>query len=154
MNIDLNRKFPRPEGHHSITAGFAVPNAGKVIDFLERAFGGKVLGRWDDAKSGVVMHAEVKLGDSVVMMGDANKEHGMPAMPASLSYYVENGEAVDTTYKRALAAGATSLEEPQNKFYGYRSACVKDVGGNRWTICAIVEQVTNEEMERRMKDFK
>lgn len=143
-------KIPRPEGHHTVTPGFAVPNAGKVADFLQKAFGGKVVDRYD-GPGGTVMHCEMRLGDSVVMFGDAGGE--MPAMPASLSYYVDDGPAVDKTYQRAIAAGATSLMPPKDQFYGYRSATVKDAGGNRWTICAVIEQLSKEDIEKRMAEM-
>ncbi len=150
MTVDLNRKFPRPDGHHTVTPGFAVPHAGKVIELIERAFGGKTVERYD-GPNGVVFHAEVRLGDSVVMLGSG--QPGEPARPASLSLYVDTGDAVDTTYRRALDAGAKVIEEPTNKFYGYRSTCIEDAGGNRWTICAIVEQLTKDEILRRRKDL-
>lgn len=151
MTIDMTRKFPRPDGHHTVTPGFSVPHADKVIAFIERALGGKTLERYD-GPDGVVFHAELRLGDSVVMLGTAGGT--MPAMPASLSFYVDTGEAVDATYKRAIDAGAKSIEAPGNKFYGYRSACVQDVGGNKWTICAVVEQLTKEQIIDRMKGMK
>jgi len=145
-------KFPKPPGHHTVTPGFAVHDATKVLEFLKQAFGGEVVDRYD-MPGGAIAHCEVMLGDSVVMFGDANPAHGMEAMPASLSFYVDDGKAVDTTYKRALASGATSVTEPQDQFYGYRSATVKDPGGNKWTICAVVEQLSSEEMHRRMEDM-
>ncbi len=151
MPIDMTRKFPRPDGHHTVTPGFAVPHAAEVIAFIERALGGKCLERYD-GPNGVVFHAEVRLGDSVVMLGSG--QPGEPPRPASLSLYVDTGEAVDATYRRALDAGAKSIAEPKNQFYGYRSACIEDVGGNRWTICAVVEQVSHEELKRRMQEVK
>src|SRR4051794_15824466 len=106
MTIDMNKKLPRPAGHHTITPGFSVPGAAKAIDFLAKAFGGETVDRYD-GPNGIVFHAEVRIGDSVVMLGEASPDH--PAMPASLSLYLENGNAVDATYQRALAAGATSV---------------------------------------------
>jgi PhnB protein len=150
-NIDMTRKLPRPPGHHTIVPGFSVERAAKVIDFMTRSFGGEVVDRYD-GPNGEVFHAEVRIGDSVVMLGDA--QPAMPAMPASLSFYVDNGEAVDRTYQRALAAGAKSVTEPKNQFYGYRSATVQDPGGNKWTICAVVEELTKAEIDRRMQETK
>ena len=140
-------QVPRPPGHHSITPSFVVPDSARVIDFMLAAFDGQVVDRYD-GPNGSVMHAEVMVGDSVVMLGDCPP--GTAPMPAVLSYYVADGPAVDATYARALAAGATTVTAPKDQFYGYRSACLTDCGGNRWTICAVIEVVSPEEMQQRM----
>ena len=143
-------KLPRPLGHHTVTPSFAVSRAAQVLSFLERAFGGRVVDRYDGPGDSV-MHAEVMLGDSAIMLGEAVPDTS--AMPASLSYYVDDGATVDATYKRALAEGATSVAEPVDQFYGYRSAIVTDPGGNRWNICAVVEEVSPEESRRRFAEM-
>jgi PhnB protein len=143
-----NTKLPRPEGHHVVVPSAIVPGAGKVITFLERAFGGRVTDRYD-GPDGAVYHAEVLLGDSVVMLGDAQPDH--PPAPATLSIYVEDAAAVEATYRRALEAGAKSVTPPTTQPWGYRSACVKDTGDNRWTICAIVEVLSHDEVLARMQ---
>jgi PhnB protein len=143
-------KLPRPPGHHVITPAFIVSGAAGVVTFLERAFGGKVVERYE-MPDGTIAHVEVMIGDCAVMGGDAGRE--MAPMPAAFSYYVDDAEAVDAAYFRALDAGAQSERAPADQFYGYRSATVRDVGGNRWTICAVIEDVSPEEAKRRMAEM-
>src|SRR5438067_574699 len=90
-------KHPRPAGHHTVTPGFIVPSASKVLDFVQKAFGGKVVDKYE-GPGGTIGHCEVMIGDSVVMFGDP--QPGFEPMPASLSVYVDEGKDVDATYRR------------------------------------------------------
>ena len=134
---------PVPDGYHSITPYLVVQGVPKLIEFLKRAFEAKETERVTQP-DGRVRHAEVKIGDSVVMLGEATGEH--TPMPTSLYLYVPDA---DTTYKRALQAGGISLMEPANQFYGDRNAGVKDPVGNHWWIATHVEDVPPEELRRR-----
>jgi len=134
---------PIPEGYHTVTPYIVVEGAAKLIDFLKQAFGAEETFRMP-MPDGKIGHAELRIGDSIIMMGDAGPEH--PPMPTMLHLYVKDADAV---YKRALQAGATSLREPADQFYGDRSGGVKDPVGNQWWIATHKEDVPPEELARR-----
>ena len=117
----------------------------KLIDFLTGAFGAKERMRVTNP-DGSISHAEVEIGDSIVMMGEASRE--FPAMPGSIHLYVKDADAND---QRALKAGAKSLREPADQPYGDRSAGIKDPVGNVWWISTHIEDVSLEEFEKRQK---
>jgi len=134
---------PIPEGHHTVTPVLTVQGAARLIDFLKDAFDAKEMYRLDGPK-GAVMHAEVQIGDSIVMVGEATDQ--WKPMPAAMALYVEN---TDGWYQRALRAGATSVREPSDQFYGDRSAGVRDFAGNHWWIHTHIEDVPREEIKKR-----
>ncbi len=135
---------PIPEGYHSVTPYLIVQGAAQLIDFMKEALGAEETFRMP-TPSGAIGHAEVKIGDSMVMLADASGAEN-PPMPAMLHVYVED---VDAKYRRALQAGATSVREPADQFYGDRSAGVKDKFGNQWWLATHVEDVPPEEMAKR-----
>jgi uncharacterized glyoxalase superfamily protein PhnB len=134
-----------PEGYHTITPYLVVRNAGGLIDFLKQVFDAEETERMQ-RPDGSLMHAEVRIGDSVVMMSEATGENA--PLPAMLHVYLED---TDAAYRRALAAGATSLREPADQFYGDRTAGVQDAFGNQWWMATHIEDVSPEEMQRRAK---
>jgi len=136
---------PIPEGYHAVTPYMIVNGAAKCIDFVKETFDAREVMRMP-GPNGTVGHAEVRIGDSVITLADGSDM--WPAMPCSLYVYVGD---VDATYKRALKAGATSVKEPADQFYGDRSASVKDSCGNVWGIGTHIEDVPPEELERRAK---
>ncbi len=135
-----------PDGYHTITPYLTVSDLPRLLEFIKAAFGADVYEAMEDA-NGKVRHAEAKIGDSRVMMGQAREE--WPARPAALYLYVEDADA---TYQAAIAAGAKSIMEPADQFYGDRNAGVEDPAGNQWWISTHVEDVSPEEMERRAKE--
>ena len=138
---------PIPNGYHSVTPYLINDNASRLIEFLKLAFDAEETNRLS-GPDGRVMHAELRIGDSMVMVSDASGE--WKPMPASLAVYVEN---VDATYKRALDVGALSLREPTDQFYGDRSAGVKDLAGNHWWIATHLEDVPPEELRLRAEQW-
>jgi PhnB protein len=134
---------PIPEGYHSVTPYLIVKGADGLLDFLKQAFGAEQRFRMD-RPDGSVGHAEVTIGDSVVMLAEASEQ--WPVMPGSIHLYLEN---CDDAYRRAIEAGATSLQEPENQFYGDRSGGVRDPFGNVWWIVTHVEDVPEEELAAR-----
>ncbi len=137
-----------PEGYHTVTPYITVDNAGAVIDFLKKAFDAQESFAMRDDK-GNVQHAEVKVGNSIVMLGSSHDQ--WKARPANFYVYVEDCDAV---YKQALAAGGTSLSEPQTQFYGDRHGGVTDSQGNNWWIATHVEDVSPADLERRAKEHQ
>jgi uncharacterized glyoxalase superfamily protein PhnB len=133
----------RPDGYHSITPYLVVEGAARLIEFLIQAFGAEEIHRMA-APDGLVGHAEVRIGDSVVMLGDGRGEH--PATQAMLYLYVED---VDATYQIALSAGAEAIQPPTDHFYGDRSGGVRDPCGNVWYVATHIEDVAPDELKRR-----
>jgi PhnB protein len=138
---------PIPDGYHTVTPYLVVQGAEALVEFLKQAFEAMEIRRTVHPE-GSIMNAEVRIGDSVVMVSEARDE--FKPMPSSIYLYVEN---MDATYKRALQAGGTSMMEPQDEFYGDRNAGVKDPTGNHWWIATHQEDVSSEEMEKRMKNL-
>ena len=124
----------KPKGYSTISPYLVVSGAQGVIDFLRNAFGATELRRYDNP-DGTVMHAEVRIGDTVVMIADAGG--GWPAFASWLHVYVND---VDATYQRALAAGGISVQEPkQREGDPDKRGGLKDSGGNTWWIATQVE---------------
>jgi PhnB protein len=137
---------PIPDGYHTITPYLSVEGAHRLMDFLKRAFDGEQT-ELMTAPDGTIKHAEMKLGDSRVMLTEACEEN--PPRPGSFYLYVPD---TDATYQRALDAGATSLMEPADQFYGDRNAGVQDPVGNKWWIATHFEDISPEELQRRARE--
>jgi PhnB protein len=134
-----------PEGYQQVIPYLVVDGAEKVIEFLKQTFHAKEMLRMA-GPDGKIGHTELRIGDCVVMLSDA-RDPWKP-MPAMIMVYTED---VDAVYQRALQAGATSVSEPKDQFYGDRSAGVADPCGNQWWIATHIEDVSDEELLRRHK---
>lgn len=133
---------PIPDGYHSVTPYLIVDGAARLIDFMKQVFGVEEVFRMDSPQG--IGHAEVRLGDSIVMLSDGNDQN--PPRTAMLHIYLTD---VDAAYERAINAGARSVREPADQFYGDRSGGVEDEFGNQWWLATHIEDVPPDEMERR-----
>src|SRR5216683_6711707 len=138
---------PIPEGFHTITPYLIIDGARRMMEFISKAFEGKEIFR-KERPDGSVMHAEMKIGDSLIMLGEGSR---FGPMPASLYLYVGD---CDTVYRRALNAGGVSVFEIMTMPSGERYGGVKDPCGNIWWIATHVEDVSAEEEEKRWREFK
>jgi PhnB protein len=137
-----------PQGFHTITPFLLADDASELIQFLERAFEGGVTYKMT-SEDGIVRHATVKIGDSIVMVSNGTEVY--QPMPCILHVYVEDADSV---YQNALSAGGISIQEPRNEFYGDRTSAIKDRWGNQWWIATHMEDVDEEEMKKREKNFR
>jgi PhnB protein len=144
---------PIPDGYHTLTPYLTVRGAAKAIEFYKRAFGAQERGILP-MPGGKIGHAELKIGDSMVMLADEFPEHGnqspqvLNGSPVGLAIYVDN---VDEVFKRAVEAGATVKEPVSDKFWGDRAGSVTDPFGHKWTILTHKEEVSIDEMKKRME---
>lgn len=142
-----------PEGYHSVTPYLIIGGAADAIEFYKKAFGATELFRFP-APGGKIGHAEIKIGDSPVMLADEHPDMGykgpqsIGGSPVSLMIYVED---VDTVFNRAVEGGATIKEAVQDKFYGDRVGSLVDPFGHVWHVATHKEDVSTEEMQRRAK---
>jgi PhnB protein len=142
---------PIPKGYHSVTPYLIINGAAAALDFYKKAFGAVELFRMEH--EGKIGHAEIKIGDSPVMLADEQPGMGyvspqaLGGTPVSLMIYVDD---VDTIYKQAIDAGGVELKAVQDQFYGDRSGNFKDPFGHVWTVATHKEDITPEEMNKRM----
>ncbi|MBA3241034.1 MAG: VOC family protein [Acidobacteria bacterium] len=142
---------PIPDGYHSLTPYLIVDGAARAIEFYKEAFGATEMMRMDEP-GGKVGHAELKIGDSIVMLADEFPDMGrrgpqsIGGTPVSFMLYVED---VDAVVSRAVAAGGKLVRPIKDQFYGDRTGGVDDPFGHSWYIATHIEDVSPEEMERR-----
>lgn len=144
---------PIPDGYHSITPYLVVKGAAQAIDYYKKAFGATEIMRMA-TPDGNVGHAELKIGDSIFMMGEEVPQMGYRApqgsTPVGLMIYVDD---VDRVFKQAIAAGGRVEKGLQDQFYGDRSGTLYDPFGHMWTVATHIEDVSPEEMKRRMAKY-
>lgn len=138
---------PIPDGYNTVTPYLVLQDVAKELEFLQKAFDAKVTYRMDTPNGTV--HAEVKIGNSMVMLGQADDAKGSKPTQTMLYLYVED---CDKAYEKAVRAGGTSVAEVKDQFYGDRSGGVKDPYGNQWWVATHKEDVSHEELERRAKE--
>jgi PhnB protein len=142
---------PIPEGYHSVTPYLSIKGAAAAIDYYKQVFGATELFRMQ-APDGKIGHAEIKIGNSPIMLADEHPEmefvspKTLGGSPVGLMIYVDD---VDTMYTQAIAAGAKEIKPLQNQFYGDRSGTLKDPFGHVWTVATHIEDVPPEEIEKR-----
>jgi PhnB protein len=142
---------PIPEGYPQVTPYLAVDGASDAIDFYTSVFGASERMRMA-APEGRIGHAELQIGDSLIMLADEFPDMGnrgpktLGGTPVTISLYVED---VDDVFERAVKEGATALRPVENQFYGDRSGQFEDPFGHRWSVATHVEDVPPEEMEKR-----
>jgi PhnB protein len=134
---------PIPAGYHTVTPYLIVEGAARLIEFMKQAFGAEEIYR-SPKPDGTLGHCQVRIGDSMVELADGNEQ--WKTMRSALHLYVPDTDAV---YRQAMAAGATSLFEPADMFYGDRSGGVVDPSGNHWYIATRKEELSEEEIARR-----
>lgn len=138
-----------PEGYHSLTPYLVIDGAAEAMEYYKNAFGAVELFRMEH--EGKIAHAEMKIGDSPFMLADASEQFkGVKAFggtPVSLMIYVDD---VDTVYPQAIAAGGTEMKPLQDQFYGDRSGTLTDPFGHVWTVATHKEDVSPEEIDKRL----
>ena len=142
---------PIPDGYHSVTPYLVIKGAAAAIDYYKTAFGAVELFRMEH--EGRIGHAEIKIGDSPIMLADEHPQMGhvgpktLGGTPVGIMIYVDD---VDTIYKQAIAAGGVEFKPLQDQFYGDRSGTLTDPFGHLWTVATHKEDVSPEEMDKRM----
>ncbi len=143
----MNKPNPIPSGYHTVTPVISVKDAAALIDFMEQVLDAK-RAEYITRPDGAIMHAEVRIGDSKVMIGEACD--GMGPTPGALFLYLDD---CDEFFRRAVDAGATVIMEPTDMFWGDRYSCVRDRWGNQWSFATHIEDVSKDEIDRRAREF-
>jgi len=144
-----------PPGYHSVTPSLIVRRASEAIEFYKRAFGAEELGRFE-GPGGSVMHAEIKIGDSIIMIGEENEQWGTKSplstngLPVSLHIYVEDADAA---FARAIEEGATVKYPLENAFWGDRYGKVADPFGHEWGIGTHIKDLSPQEMKQAADEW-
>ena len=133
-----------PDGYHTLTPYLTVPDGERMLSFLQDVFGAKLVER-HNRPDGTLQHAELQIGDSKIMVGQATQQ--FTPRPQTTYVYLPD---VDVAFQRALNAGAKSIQPVANQFYGDRSGSVVDPFGHLWSIATHIEDVSPEEIEKRM----
>ena len=140
----MNKIYYKPDGYQSVIPYLHATGARNLIAFMKEVFDAQEIAIYP-RPNGTVGHAALRIGDSVIELADVSQE--WHAMPCALQVYVPD---TDAAYHRALKAGAASIIEPADQFYGDRTASVRDSSGNNWYIATQVEVVSREEVDKRI----